>query len=155
VTFTPIGGGTLTSDAFGPSPNGTKGIVATNGSNFPQINALIAGGTNFVSVDIGDYNSDADSLFLRAYDSGNNLIDSDGFVIGDAFTGLVTLSVSVAGIDRVEFGGFGVQGSSVYGDNFTFDSNAVVPEPGAWALMLMGFGGLGAMLRSRRTAVAA
>ncbi len=33
---------------------------------------------------------------------------------------------------------------------------AVVPEPGAWALMIMGFGGAGAMLRSRRrVAVAA
>ncbi|MBJ7409562.1 MAG: PEP-CTERM sorting domain-containing protein [Phenylobacterium sp.] len=33
---------------------------------------------------------------------------------------------------------------------------AVVPEPGTWALMIMGFGGAGAMLRSRRrVAVAA
>jgi hypothetical protein len=29
-------------------------------------------------------------------------------------------------------------------------SIAVVPEPGTWALMIMGFGGAGAMLRSRR-----
>ena len=27
-----------------------------------------------------------------------------------------------------------------------------VPEPGAWAMMLLGFGGLGAMLRRRRAA---
>jgi hypothetical protein len=26
-----------------------------------------------------------------------------------------------------------------------------VPEPGAWALMLLGFGGMGAMLRRRRS----
>jgi hypothetical protein len=30
-----------------------------------------------------------------------------------------------------------------------------VPEPGTWALMIMGFGGAGAMLRSRRKALAA
>lgn len=30
-----------------------------------------------------------------------------------------------------------------------------VPEPGAWALMLLGFGGAGAMIRSRRRLAAA
>jgi hypothetical protein len=30
-----------------------------------------------------------------------------------------------------------------------------VPEPTSWALMLLGFGGMGAMLRSRRRPVAA
>jgi hypothetical protein len=30
----------------------------------------------------------------------------------------------------------------------------VIPEPGTWALMIMGFGGAGAMLRRRRLAVA-
>jgi hypothetical protein len=33
--------------------------------------------------------------------------------------------------------------------------NGAVPEPGTWALMIMGFGGAGAMLRSRRRSVAA
>lgn len=45
--------------------------------------------------------------------------------------------------------------------NFTASSTgsfsaavAAVPEPGAWALMLVGFGGIGALMR-RRTALAA
>jgi hypothetical protein len=33
-------------------------------------------------------------------------------------------------------------------DNF---AGAAVPEPASWALMIMGFGGLGAMIRRRRT----
>jgi hypothetical protein len=39
---------------------------------------------------------------------------------------------------------------------FEFDGLAgtAVPEPATWALMIMGFGGAGAMLRSRRRAVA-
>ena len=42
-------------------------------------------------------------------------------------------------------------------DAFEFDGLAgtVVPEPGTWALMILGFGGVGAMLRSRRRLVAA
>ena len=31
---------------------------------------------------------------------------------------------------------------------------AAVPEPGAWALMIMGFGAMGATLRRRKSAVA-
>jgi len=34
------------------------------------------------------------------------------------------------------------------------DAGSAVPEPAAWALMLTGFGGLGAVLRSRRRTVA-
>ncbi len=42
-------------------------------------------------------------------------------------------------------------------NSFEIDNLAVagVPEPGTWALMIMGFGGAGAMLRSRRKALIA
>ena len=55
-------------------------------------------------------------------------------------------------------------GTKVTSINFSSDSNAfefdglagtVVPEPGTWALMILGFGGVGAMLRNRRRLVAA
>jgi hypothetical protein len=39
------------------------------------------------------------------------------------------------------------------GGNFSF--TASVPEPGAWALMIVGFGGVGAAMRSRRRPVLA
>ncbi|MEW5686202.1 MAG: FxDxF family PEP-CTERM protein [Pseudomonadota bacterium] len=40
---------------------------------------------------------------------------------------------------------------AVYGSTATFEHiTAPIPEPGAWALMLAGFGGAGAMIRRRR-----
>jgi len=157
VTFTPDGPGILHAD-FGTTPNGTQGILAFDGvATFAPIRADIGGGASFVSVDIGDFDGDDDTLFLRAYDSLDNLIGSTSLFIDLNFTGMKTLSLSVAGIDHVVFGGVGIEGSSVYGDNFTWDggTGGGVPEPASWALMLLGFGGLGAVLRSRRTALAA
>lgn len=35
-------------------------------------------------------------------------------------------------------------------DDFIFGEPIAVPEPATWGLMILGFGGVGAMLRSRR-----
>lgn len=40
--------------------------------------------------------------------------------------------------------------NATYTGQITFAPNAAVPEPGTWALMILGFGGAGAMLRIRR-----
>jgi hypothetical protein len=37
-----------------------------------------------------------------------------------------------------------------FGQNFAFRAVAVVPEPGAWAMMIVGFGATGLLLRRRR-----
>jgi hypothetical protein len=42
-----------------------------------------------------------------------------------------------------------------HGESLANISVAGIPEPGAWALMIMGFGAAGALLRRRRTTVAA
>jgi hypothetical protein len=55
-------------------------------------------------------------------------------------------------VDRVvvhDSGYFGVYDYYVM-DNVTFSPTAGVAEPGAWAMMLAGFGGLGVVLRSKR-----
>src|SRR6476659_1292028 len=51
------------------TPNGTDGILA-NGSPRAEFRATFAGGaTGLVSIDLGDFNSDPDLLFLEAFNS--------------------------------------------------------------------------------------
>ncbi|MFZ5719971.1 MAG: FxDxF family PEP-CTERM protein [Pseudomonadota bacterium] len=43
---------------------------------------------------------------------------------------------------------------AVFSGTATFEPQAAIPEPGAWALMILGFGGAGAMLRRGRNRTA-
>jgi hypothetical protein len=63
------------------------------------------------------------------------------------------LTVNLGGPQVLTISGFGGS-EAVFGSTATF-SAALVPEPGAWALMIMGFGGTGAVLRKRRNLLAA
>lgn len=133
VTFSALGG--VTSSGFGNTPNGTPGLIGCSNNPFPLLRAefgSLFSGT--ISVDIGDYNQDADLISLQLFDSANNSLGLATFNLPGSFTGMHTLSLSAAGVDYAIFGGVGVSGSSVYADNFTFRSNAV-PEPGTLALM--------------------
>src|SRR5437016_12803613 len=62
VTFSASGGGGAIST--NTTPNGTLGLLDGNGPR-KEIRADIIGGTSFVSVDLGDFDSDADTLFLE------------------------------------------------------------------------------------------
>jgi len=48
----------------------------------------------------------------------------------------------------------GAFAEGLFGPNFTFTTGGV-PEPGTWALMLLGFGGMGVAIRAGRRAAAA
>ena len=63
---------------------------------------------------------------------------SGGAVDGDATSSVLTAFHQGSGFD-LTIGGDGV-----------FAFGGAVPEPSTWAMMLLGFGGLGAMARSRR-----
>ena len=90
-------------------------------------------------------NVSASGTTAQAFDINGNLLASVDF---SAFPGTFTLNAS--GIRSVTFTGgtqFGV-------DDFSYEGSAlagVVPEPGVWALMILGFGIVGGAMRRRKS----
>jgi len=92
--------------------------------------------------------------------NGTNVTWAGGQVVVDEPLTLVkgtnTLTfnyTSLSDPDHAGFQGLGDEGWGVEQVNVT--GVAGVPEPATWAMMLVGFGGLGAAMRSRRRSVAA
>ena len=143
VTFSAVGGGGQLVRQSGP--NGTSSIFDFN---FPikELRADIAGGATFVSVDLGDFNSDSENLFLEVYNSSNALLDSVSLFNPDTSEIMRTLSLANPNIAYAFFGARNaVNGSSVYADNLTFTQ---VPESTTATLALIG--GMSAVLTRRR-----
>lgn len=150
VTFTGVDGGNIGSALYGNSPNGTPGLISCS-----EVFSLIRADfdspySGEVSVDLGDYNGDEDTLSLSLYDASSALLATVMQVIDASFVGMVTLSASASNIAYVIFGGAGVSGSSVYADNFSFGATTSVPEPSTLALLGLGLAGLGLGRRRRK-----
>src|SRR5689334_6250574 len=130
------------------TPNGTTGILAdgTPRSTFTAVFDVL---TNSVSVDLGDFGTDPDDIFLQAFGLGGVPLGEVSQLLSDTDTSMHTLSINASGISYVIFGSRApsLNGSSIYADNLTFD--APVPEPATWALMLAGFFAIGWRLRRR------
>ena len=59
--------------------------------------------------------------------------------------------VTIAGNElRLNFSGLSYQNGDLVRLDFTSATGGAVPEPTAWGLMILGFGGVGAMMRRRR-----
>jgi hypothetical protein len=135
---------------------------ATNLSN--DINGLGSHGvvlTGFLNVaSAGTYSlslgsDDGSELFIN----GASAIDNDGDHAFNTLTDNVTLNAGANAIEIIQFEDGGSTGLTFGVNNAvatlsTTNGSGGVPEPAAWALMLVGFGGLGAMLRTHRRAVA-
>ena len=137
-------------------PNGTRSWLA-DGSPRPEFRADFSGsGATSVSVDLGDFNRDADTLFLEIFDSADVLLDSVTLLIGGADETMHTLSLGGVGIAYALFGGRApsADGNSIYADNITFTLGGAVPEPATWAMMIAGFGLVGGAMRRRERTIA-
>lgn len=136
VTITQTNGGFLTGQFFGPTPNGTFGLSATGSAPLAPLRADIATNATSVAIDLGDFGADEDLVFLEAYTSSGVLVDRASAFLPADFVGMVTLDVSAPVIAYVIYGGEGLNGNSVYTDNFRFSP---VPEPATAHVICIGF----------------
>jgi hypothetical protein len=126
------------------APNGT----GTNNNDFFETAALSGTFTGHGATSITVTSDDDTFVYLDgSYVGGNLGVHGDETSVLDLgnLTGNHTLNVFYA--DRAQVGA----DLSITGVGL--DTLSGTPEPATWAMMLMGFGGLGAMLRSRRNRV--
>ncbi len=90
------------------------------------------------------WNGVALSVTNTPSDGGGNVVMASGGPLPVVAGGPQLLTITGTGGPQAVFSG-----------TATFEAAAPVPEPGAWALMILGFGGTGALMRRRRAALAA
>lgn len=105
---------------------------------------------DFVSVDLGDFGEDADELFLATFDAQGSITGVVTKTIGEAISGMHTLTLSIANTSFVAFGSTGFEGDGgVYADNLTYNTQvSAVPVP--VPALLLGTALLGAGFIARR-----
>lgn len=122
-----------------PTPNGF--FAANGGNSFTAYFTTLQSSISFQTVSFS-------STLAQAFDAMNNLVasvsDNQGFPVTNQ-----TDVLNGTGISYVTFSyNGGNNGPAI--TNLTFDSTPAVPEPATWAMMLMGFAGIGASMRRRR-----
>ena len=148
VTFSAVGGGGQIITTSVLVPNGTLGLVDDN-SPHKELQADIGAHASSVSVDLGDHDADADTLFLEIFNSSDVSLGFTSQLIDANFIGMKTLSLSAPDIAYAQFGARlpALNGSSVFADNFTFTA---VPEPSTIILASAGLLGLFAVSIRRK-----
>ncbi|PZQ64970.1 MAG: hypothetical protein DI570_03395 [Phenylobacterium zucineum] len=132
--------------------------AGTDGRNFyGEVVLTAAAGykLSLLDFDYAGYGGGRTAAF-QVFDLAGNLLT--GFSGATAASGHKSASVGTDYLDGVVLR-WGPDSYNVAIDNIRFDLRAPavggVPEPAGWALMLLGFAGMGSMLRTRRNPVAA
>jgi hypothetical protein len=126
--------------------NGQSRFVAADGSGLDVGTILLTNGGTFTSAEF--------NLFNAAADTGSVVITVNGvpqtFNIGN---GQNFFGFQATGSDTITSISFNTNGSGVTDlrqVRLGGVTAAAVPEPGTWALMLLGFGAVGVSMRRRR-----
>ena len=144
-------------DTWGGNSNGNPGnwgLEGTNGSNFSGFNGnsytmslLFASDITAFSLDASRSNGSTDGT-LTLYGYLNGSLTSTNSVALGAINSWSTIGLTGL-FDQVTITGTGTDFHPFGIDNINFTAGAV-PEPGTWAMMLLGFGGIGMAMRRRR-----
>ncbi|HEY0438373.1 MAG TPA: PEPxxWA-CTERM sorting domain-containing protein [Phenylobacterium sp.] len=161
--------GPLSITAGGDTVDFTNGAILTNEASLPAdttsvyYNSFFLPGTSGSSMTI-TFSNPINNFFLNLY---NGWVTPDTFTVSDNAGRSKTVTIdsnSNGGLSLISFPAVGniitITTSNLsydYSiDNIGFnEATPGVPEPAAWALMLVGFAGLGAALRQRRALSAA
>ena len=174
ATYT-VSGLSITASAFGPALSGAAdhlygknlgaGETGLGMTNDPTGQHEIYFGQGFVQLDLNAlvgkispnsvyaaFNSTTGGEQWTIY--GSNTAGVLGGATLPASKTVIASGTNVQGVDTLLTGGFRyydfVSTASAGGKNVLLKSLTVVPEPGTWALMITGFGGVGLMARRRR-----
>ena len=138
--------------------NDSEGAVLLNeggGVAVHLLSGLKAGKTYYLSLLVGGDNRPGSPYVLNGAVNGGSLFSYAGVDLArgtNPGTPLTYAFQAQAGANTLRFSQASVTQGSPIIDNVTISTG--VPEPMTWALMILGFGGAGAMLR-RRGALAA
>jgi hypothetical protein len=144
-------GPTPTFGAFSAPNSANFGAVDSSDDELSQALATTPGITYTISFELA-HNSTNNLNDFSAWFGGSQLLSLNnasmfGYTL-ETFTATATSSSTTLAF-------FGRENPAWYSlDNVSVTAGGV-PEPSTWAMMLLGFGGLGAMLRSRRRAALA
>jgi hypothetical protein len=145
-------------------------LLVRNDTNGNFLKGVFNDGTHdFLSLTFGNddpgFTNPGDSAVLRVF-LGSTFVGATMLVMNRDDLMNQTISFASGTFDNFTFtytnplgsvftgGGAANTGLIEVVDNITFDSvGAAIPEPAAWAMMIMGFGGVGALRRRRRLAI--
>ena len=142
------------------SPDGNSAVASFNssgaGTTFSDTYTFtLPAGFASTALTSAAVNGMTDTAFSSVVLNGNTLTTNSSGAIDEK--SLLNVAVNPGGNILVVNGTSG--GLYSYGGNVSFNKLTAVqtgvPEPASWALMIMGFGGIGGALRNRRRTLAA